>query len=80
MYFGAAATLQIALIWREVIKSGKGGLQLRLGNDVTMRAADLGPALRLKKAGCACACVCLRALTRTLMLTRRRAGHFLATV
>ncbi len=63
----AAAARQIALIWSEVIKCGKGDLRLRLGGDVTMRAADLGPVLHIKKAGCvplcarACApCACFR--------------------
>ena len=46
---------QIALIWMEVIKSGKGGLQLRLG-DVEIQADQLWPTLRLKDARSLCVC------------------------
>ena len=42
---------QIALIWMEVIKNGKEGMWLQLGDDMRLQAVDLGPTLRAKEAG-----------------------------
>ena len=55
---------QIAFIWMEVIKYGKGDMQLKLG-DVEIQADKLWPTLRLKDARsvwveCVRVCACVR--------------------